>query len=85
MLKLKFQYFGHLIRRTDSLVKTLMSGKVEGRRKRGGQRMRWLGGNPDSMNGDEFEQAPLVGDGQGSLVCCSPWGWKESDTTEQLN
>ena len=50
MLKLKFQYFGHLIQRTDSLEKTLMLGKTEGRRKRGRQRMRWLGGITDSMD-----------------------------------
>ena len=50
MLKLKLQYFGHLMQRTDSLEKTLMLGKVEGRRKRGGQRMRWLDGITDSMD-----------------------------------
>ena len=50
MLKLKLQYFGHLMRRTDSLEKTLMLGKIEGRRQRGGQRMRWLDGITDSMN-----------------------------------
>ena len=50
MLKLKLQYFGHLIRRTDSLEKTLMLGKIEGRRRRGQQRMRWLDGIPDSMD-----------------------------------
>ena len=50
MLKLKFQYFGHLIRRTDSLEKTLMLGKIEGRRRRGRQRMRWLDGITDSMH-----------------------------------
>ena len=50
MLKLKFQYFGHLMRRTDSLEKTLMLGKIEGRRRRGGQRMRWLDGITDSMD-----------------------------------
>ena len=82
MLKLKLQYFGHLIQRTDSLVKTLMLGKTEGRRRRGGQRMRWLDGITDSMDGDESEQAPGVGDGQGSLAWCSPWGRKESDMTE---
>ena len=82
MLKLKRQYFGHLMRRTDSFEKTLMLGKTEDRRKRGRQRMRWLDGITDSM---EFEQAPGVGDGQGSLACCSPWGHKESDTTEKLN
>ena len=75
MLTLKLQNFGHLMRRTDSLEKTLMLGKIEGRRRRGQQRMRWLEGITDSM--DEFEQAPGVGDGQGSLACCSPWGCKE--------
>ena len=50
MLKLKLQYFGHLMERTDSLEKTLMLGKIEGRRRRGRQRMRWLDGITDSMN-----------------------------------
>ena len=50
MLKLKLQYFGHLMRRADSLEKTLMLGKIEGRRRRGQQRMRWLGGITDSMD-----------------------------------
>ena len=50
MLKLKLQYFGHLMRITDSLEKTLMLGKIEGRRRRGRQRMRWLDGISDSMN-----------------------------------
>ena len=50
MLKLKLQYFGHLIRRADSLEKTLMLGKIEGRRRRGRQRMRWLDGITDSMD-----------------------------------
>ena len=50
MLKLKLQYFGHLMRRTDSLEKTLMLGKIEGRRRRRRQRMRWLDGITDSMN-----------------------------------
>ena len=80
MLKLKLQYFGHLMGRTDSFEKTLMLGKIEGRRRRGQQRMRWLDGITDSM--DEFEQAPGVGDGQGSLVCYSPWGHRESEMTE---
>ena len=73
MLKLKLQYFGHLMRRTDSSEKTLMLGKIEGGR-RGQQRMRWLDGITDST--DVFEQAPGVGDGQGGLACCSPWGRK---------
>ena len=59
----------------------MMLGKMEGRRRRGCQRMRWLDGTTDS-NGCEFEQASGVGDGQGSLACCSPWAHKESDTTE---
>ena len=83
MLKLKPQYFGHLMRRTDSLEKTLMLGKIEGRRRRGQQRMRWLDGFINSM--DVFEQAPGVGDGQGGLACCSPWGHKELDMTASLS
>ena len=83
MLKLKLQYFGHLIGRTDSLKKTLMPGKTEGGRRRGQQRMSWLNGITNSM--EEFEEALGVGDAQGSLVCCSLWGPKESDATEQLN
>ena len=62
--------------------KTLMLGKIESRRRRGQQRMRWLDGITD---GHEFEQSPGVGDGQGSLACCSPRGLKESDITELLN
>ena len=81
MLKPKFQYFGHLMQITDSLEKTLMLGKIEGRRRRGRQRMRWLDGITDSMD-MSFEQAPSVGDGLGSLVCYSPWGHKELDMTE---
>ena len=80
MLQLKFQYFGHLMGRTDSLEKTLMLGKIEGRRRRGQQRMRWWDG---VTNG--FEQALEVGDGQGSLACCSPCCRRELHTTEQLN
>ena len=58
-----------------------MLGKTEGRRRRGRQRMIWLGGITDSI-GHESMQAPGVGDGQGSLACCSPWGPKEFDMTE---
>ena len=78
-LKLKLQYFDHLIQRADSLEKILMLGKMEGRRKRGRQRMRWLDGITDSMD----MSLSKLGDseGQGSLVCCSPWGCKESDMT----
>ena len=83
MLKLKVQYFGHLMPRSDSLEKTLMLGKIEGRRRRQ-QRMRWLNSITDSLP-HEFEQT--LGDvgEQGSLACCSPWGHKESDITEHLN
>ena len=82
MLKLKLQYFGYLMWRADSFEKTLMLGKIEGRRRRERQRMRWLDG---IINGREFEQALGVGDGQGGLACCSPWGHKELNTTERLN
>ena len=74
VLKLKLRYFGHLMRRTDSFEKTLMLEKIEGGRRSGRQRMRWLDGVTDSMD------MSLRG-----LVCCSLWGRKESDTTEQLN
>ena len=80
MLKLKLQYFGHLMQRVDSLEKTLMLAGIGGRRRRGRQRMRWLDGISDSML--EFEWTPGVGDGQGGLACCGSWGCKESDVTE---
>ena len=74
MLKVKLQYFVHSMRRADSLEKhSPMLGKVEGRRRRGWQRMRWLDGITELMDMNEFEQALGVGDGQGSLECCSPW------------
>ena len=79
---LKLQYFGHLMRKVDSLEKNLMLGKIEGRRRRGGQRMV---GWHYRLDGHEFEQAPGVGDGRGGLACCGSWDDKESDTTEQLN
>ena len=75
MLKLKLQYFGHLMRRTDSLEKTLMLGMIEGRRRRGQQRMRWLDGITNSVDMSEYTLG--VGDAQGSLVCCIPWGHEE--------
>ena len=83
MLKLKLQYSGHLMRRPDSLGKTLMLGKIEGRRRRGRQRMRWLDGITDTM--DMGLGGLGVGYGQGGLACCGSWGHKESDTTEQPN
>ena len=82
MLKLKLQYFGHLMWRVDSFEKILMLGKIEGGRRRGQYRMRWLDGITDSMDmvsGGLWE----LGDGQGGLECCSSWGRKESDMTEQ--
>ena len=72
-----------MMRRVDSLEKTLILGGIGGRRRRGRQRMRWLDGITDSM--DVFEWTPGDGDGQGCLACCSSWSRKESDTTEQLN
>ena len=84
MLKLKLQYFGRLMQRTDSFEKTLMQGKIEGGKRRGRQRMRWLDGVTDSMD-TSLNKLLGVGNGQGGLVCCSPWGCKESDTTEWLN
>ena len=83
MLKLKLKYFGHLMRRVDSLKKNLMLGGIGGRRRRGQRRMRWLDGITDSM--DVNLRAPGVGDGQGGLACCDSWHRKESDTTERLN
>ena len=81
MLKLKLQSFRHLMGTIDSLEKTLMLGKIEGRRRRGQQRMRWLDGITDLMDMNLSKLCVLVM-GQGSLVCCSPWGCKESDTAE---
>ena len=83
MLKLKFQYFGHLMWRTNSLEKTLMLGKIEARRRRGWQRMRQM--DLGHQVGHEFEQTPADSEGQGSLACCISWSHKSSDMTEQLN
>ena len=85
MQKLQLQYFGHLMRSSDSLEKTLMLGKLEGRKRRGGDgRMRWLDDITDSVDMN-LSKTLGVGDGQGSLVCCNTWCQKESDKTEQLN
>ena len=78
MLKLKLQYFGHLMQRANSLEKTLMLGKMEGRRR--GREDEMVGWH-HQVNGHGFEQTPGAGDGRGGLACCSPWGLKESDTT----
>ena len=85
MLKLKLWYFGHWMWRTDSLEKTLMLGKIESRRRKKGTTKDEMVGWHQWLNRYKFEQGPGVGGGQGSLVCCSPWGHKESDMTERWN
>ena len=79
MLKLKLQYFVHLMRRADSFAKTLMLGKIEGRSRRGQQRIRWLYGITNTMDMGLGGLHELVMDRE---ACCSSWGHKESDMTE---
>ena len=80
MLKLKLQYFGHLMQTAKSLKKTLMLEKTEGRRRSRRQRMRWLDGITDSMDMRLSKLQEMVK--EETLVCCSPWGCKESDMTD---
>ena len=84
MLKLKLQYFGHLMWRVDSLEKTLMLGGIGGRREKETIENEMAGWH-HWLDGLESEWTPGVGDGQRGLVCCDSWGGKESDTTERLN
>ena len=83
VLELKLQYFGHLMRRDNSLEKTLMLGGIGGRRRRGWEDE--MAGWHHWLNGPEFEWTLGVGDGQGGLACCDSWGRKESNMTERLN
>ena len=85
MLKLKLQYFGHLMRGADSFEKSLMLGKIEGRRRRGQEKMRWLDGITSSMDLNLTKLWEIDGEGQEGLACCSPWVCKELDITERLN
>ena len=80
MLELKLQYFGYLMRKANSLEKTLMLGKIEGQKEKGATENEMVKYN-HQLNGYKFEQTPGDSEGQGSLVCCTPWGHKESDMT----
>ena len=82
MLKLKLQYFGHLMRSSDSFENTLILGNIEGRRRKGRQRMRLLDGITDSMDMGLGGLQEFVMDREGGLACCGSWGQKELDMTE---
>ena len=81
MLKLELQYFGHLIQRANSLKKTLMLGKIEGKRRRGRQRMRWLDSITDSVDVSLSKLREIVKDREAWHAACSLWGHKELDAT----
>ena len=83
LMKLKLQYFGHLMQRADSFEKTLMLGGIGGRRKKG--RQDEMAGGHHQLNGHGFGWTSGIGDGQGGLACCDSWGCKESDMTERLD
>ena len=84
MLRLKLQYSGHLMRRVDSLEKTLMLGGIGGQEEKGTTEDEMAGWH-HRLDGHEFGWTPGVGDGQGGLACCDSWGRKESDAIERLN
>ena len=84
MLKVKLQYFAQVKRTADSFEKTLMLGKIEGRRRMGMTEEKMVGWH-HQLNGHGFGWSLGVGDGQGGLACCGSWGLKESDTAERLN
>ena len=81
MLKLKLQHFGHLMRKANSLEKSRMLGKIEGRRRRRQKKMRWLDGITDSMDMSLSKLREILKDRE----ACSPWGCKEADSAQQLN
>ena len=84
MLKLKLQYFGHLMRRTDLLEKDPDAGRDWGQEEKGTTEDEMVGWH-HQLDGHEFKQAPGVGDGQGNLVCCSPWGHSQTRLSDGIH